>query len=86
MSFILGSNYSITSVSQLFVLGFRLYFPGPSALFPTSLTMDSSCAVLFDTKQEKWGNGRLGLQCLAPGVWDMGHLAGFYQLEERQIC
>ena len=45
-----------------------------------------SCAVLFDTKQEKWGNGRLGLQCLAPGVWDMGHLAGFYQLEERGGC
>ena len=80
MSFILGSNYSITSVSQLFVLGFRLYFPGPSALFPTSLTMDSLWW------NYKMGNGRLGLQCLAPGVWDMGHLAGFYQLEERGGC
>ena len=37
----LGRITSITSDSQLFVLGFRLYFPGPSALFPTSLTMDS---------------------------------------------
>ena len=32
------------------------------------------------------GNGRLGLQCLAPGVWDMGHLAGLPARGAGGLC
>ena len=100
MSFILGANYqyylgfsalctrisallprTFCSISYIFDNGFILVEPNHEIHMHRF-----SCAVLFDTKQEKWGNGRLGLQCLAPGVWDMGHLAGFYQLEERGGC
>ena len=92
MSFILGANYQ-------YYLGFSALCTRISALLPGTFCSISyffdngftlvepvvyllSSPVVYLPKLQN-GERPLRLQCLAPGVWDMGHLAGFYQLEER---
>jgi hypothetical protein len=80
MSFILGANYQ-------YYLGFSALCTRISALLPGTFC---SISYFFDKGftlvELQNGERPLRLQCLAPGVWDMGHLAGFYQLEERGGC
>ena len=84
MSFILGANYQ-------YYLGFSALCTRISALLPRTFCSISyifdNGFILVEPKQqlismvEKWGRPH-GFRPSA-GVWDMGHLAGFYQLEER---
>ena len=73
MSFILGANYQ-------YYLGFSALCTRISALLPRTFCSISyffdNGFTLVEPKQNLMGNGRLGL-CLAPGVWEMGHLVGF---------
>ena len=82
MSFILGANYQ-------YYLGFSALCTRISALLPGTFCSISyffdNGFTLVEPKQNLMGNGRLGL-CLAPGVWDMGHLAGLPARGAGGLC